>query len=66
MSDSTQPKPARLRTPVTPPRTQAPFRPLTARYMVSAKANRNDADERPLPHFFYASGGQDAHQKRRL
>jgi hypothetical protein len=28
--------------------------------MVSAAANRHDADARPLPHFFYASGGRDA------
>jgi hypothetical protein len=40
-------------------RTPPIFRPLSARYMVSAKANRHDADERPLPHFFYASGAQD-------
>jgi hypothetical protein len=60
MSAAKQPKPARQKVVLVPARTPQPFRPLSARYMVSAAANRHDAEARPLPHFFYASGGRDA------
>ncbi|MBV8667043.1 MAG: hypothetical protein JO269_11225 [Burkholderiaceae bacterium] len=39
-----------------PSRTPPPFRPLSARYLISARVCRNDACERPLPHFIYLSG----------